>query len=168
MNVPASTRAQGRSMFPLCRFVLVCEDGHITAPGERVIVEQPNGAGVVLADDPAGDEYALVNPVHAIRPPTARPRYPVYRDVVLYAQLSDGGGRHRLSVELIRWYQGFQYFVFHTPETLIDFGTNPTAVVRYYVRLTQVIFPVAAQYSFRLHCGRQEIGQAEVELEVYP
>ena len=92
----------------------------------------------------------------------------MYQDVILYAQLSDGVGLHRLSVELIRWYLGVQYSVFPTPDTLIDFGTNPTGVVRYYVRLTQVIFPVAAQYSFRLHCDGQEIGQAEVELEVFP
>jgi hypothetical protein len=154
-------------MNPLCRFVLVCQDGHITSPGERVVVEQPNGPGVVLADDPGGNEYALVNPAHVIRPSPERPRYPVYRDLVLYAQVTDGRGPHRLSVELIRWYLGFEYDVFRSPETPIDFRTNPIAVVQYYVRFDTVIFPVAAQYSFRLLCNGSEIGQAEVELEVF-
>lgn len=148
-------------MNPLCRHFLICADGHITDPGERVVVEQPNGPGLELADHPA---LVLANPLHVLAPEPGR-RYPaIIPRVVLFAQLTNGTGSHRMGVELIRWYQGQQFQVFPASNTPLDFGTDPLNVVQYWDWFDTVIFPVAAQYSFRLLCNGQEIGQAEVEL----
>ena len=154
-------------MNPLCRYFLVCAEGHVTAAGELVTVTQPSGTGFGMTYNSAGGDVVLVNPVHAIRPLANRPRYPVYENLVLFAQMTNGTGSHGISVELIRWHEGREYPVFRTPETPLAFGNDPTAVSRYYLRLAPIIFPVAAQYSFRLLCDGQEIGQAEVELEVF-
>jgi hypothetical protein len=163
-------------MLPICRYFLVCMEGHVTNAGERVVVLDAADAGIGLTGQ-AGGEIVLVNPVHALAPPPGR-RYPaIIGSLYLFAQMSGGHGLHRLSIELIRWYQGEQFQVFLTPETPHVFGPDRAAAHVYRVRLAPVIFPVAGQYTFRLVCDRPAnvrlgavipdeylIARAEVEL----
>jgi hypothetical protein len=152
---------------PVCRYVLACLDGRVTAPGERIVAQDAAGAEVELV--PAtGGQIVLLNPVITLWP-EPRGRYPsMYDRLFLFAQLTNGHGRHGLAVELLRWHQGQTFQMFRTPETPHDFGTDRAAAHIYRVRLNTVWFPTAGQYSFLVLCDGTEIGRAEVELLEQP
>jgi hypothetical protein len=151
---------------PQCRFVLLSLAGRVIAPGERLSLETDAGAESLA--DPAARHTVLLDPVSAIRPEPGK-RYPiVLAQLHVYAQLSGGSGPHRLSVEMLRWYQGQPFTVFRTPDTPLDFGRDRAAAAVYRVLLKPVIFPTAGQYTFRVWCDGTPIGHAELELETPP
>lgn len=161
--VPAAEVAPMNPALPACRYFLVCMDGRVTEPGERVIARDADGAEAEMVAA-TGGQIVLLNPVVSLRP-EPRGRYPGLHDrLFLFAQLTDGHGPHGLAVELVRWYQGQTYRVFGTPETPLDFGRDRAAASVYRVRLNTVWFPTPGQYTFRLLCDGTEIGRAEVEL----
>jgi hypothetical protein len=150
-------------MLPQCRYFLICQNGHRTSPGEQVTLTRADGEVEVLVE-PTGRHEVLVNPVIALGPSPGQ-RYPgVFERLYLYAQMSGGNGLHRLSIELLRWYQGQTYPVFRTPETPTQFGTDRAKTNTFRVRLAPIVFPTAGQYPFRLLCNGTEIGCAEIEL----
>jgi hypothetical protein len=150
-------------MLPQCRYFVVSRDGRVTGVGERAVIVGPDGEGVELTGDGAG-QLILGDPLHALTPEPGK-RYPlVIGRLYLYAQMSSGSGPHRLSVELLRWYAGQPFQVFATPETPLDFGRDRAAVRAYHVILRPVVFPTPGQYTFRLLCDGAEIGVAELEL----
>lgn len=155
-------------MYPLCRYLLVCMAGHRTDPGERGVLIAADGTTSELTGDEGGD-VLLVNPVDELDPPPGM-RYPAMHDnVFLFAHLAGGIGPHELVVELVRWHLGCEYVVFRKPGMTFNFGSDPTVVIPLHYRLVYpIIFPVAAQYSFRLFCDGRGIGQTEIELRSTP
>lgn len=149
-------------MLPQCRYLIVCRNGRVTRPGERVTAVGVDGAEELTGA--GGGELVLADPVAAITPEPGK-RYPIVMDqLLLSAQMSGGSGPHALNVELLRWYLGEAYQVFATPTTTLDFGRDRATARAFHVRLRPIIFPTAGQYTFRLLCDGVEIGRAELEL----
>ena len=129
---------------PICRYLTICTDGRVTAAGE----------------------VELLNPLHALMPPSGR-RYPaIVPSLYLFAQMTAGWGPHVLAAELLRWFEGQTYQVFRTPNTPHDFGRDRAGSHNFHLRLTPVIFPTAGQYTVLLLCDGTESGRAELELLV--
>jgi hypothetical protein len=149
-------------VLPQCRYFVICRDGRVTGPGEDIRI---GGEAVTAAES---GRFILIDLIASVGPEPGE-AYPIFLDrLYLFALMSGGSGRHGLSVELVRWYQGQQYQVFLTPTTPLDFGRDRAAARAYHVLLRPVAFPTAGQYTFRLLCDGTEIGRAELELTEPP
>ena len=163
MSLDSNGPMRSDPRIPLCRFVLLCMDGRLANPGDRIQWFEPDGS-LHDFEETSGDRFFLWSPVFALEPPAGRGYPAVVDQLYLFAQLSNGSGEHELSVEAMRFRSGESFRLFRTSGTPLDCGNDRAAVQTYTARLKKVIFPHAGQYTFRLICDGAIIGEAHIEL----
>jgi len=121
---------------------------------------------VACTDIRVEDEHhiTLVDLVHAINILPGESCPCLVKQLCLYALLTNGRGKHELSISLVLGH-GIEARVVHRWGPFSrDFGQNPLAVQGLQMRLQNLVFDVAGQYEFRLLCDRIVIAEEKIEV----
>ena len=107
---------------------------------------------------------SLRNLIHAIVRRPGEP-FPCIRDrMVLYALLTNGRGKHQVTIELAFLDRGTERSLVSLHPREVDFGQDPVAVLGLPVPLKNVAFAQPGQYTFYLVCDGQRIAHQHVEV----
>lgn len=70
----------------------------------------------------------------------------------LFILMTNGRGTHDFSIELVRYAQGEEELIRSWGPITRDLGEDPAIVHGLPVEMSNVVFPLAGQYEFRLLC----------------
>lgn len=84
--------------------------------------------------------------------------------MALYAILANGRGGHDFAIEMTLLERAMERTVYTSSPRRIDLGQDPTTVHGLPIRVTNVVFDQAGQYTFYLLCDGQRIAQEHVEV----
>lgn len=131
------------SEVPIARHLIACQEV-VVQPGSRTAT--------------------LQNLIHAIVRLPGEP-FPCLRlQMALYAVLTNGRGEHDFAVEMTLLEQAMERTLYKSSPRRVDLGQDPTIVHGLPIRLTNVVFDQAGQYTFYLLCDDQRIAQEQVEV----
>lgn len=116
-------------------------------------IEAPaSGRGVTLRDL-----------IHAIVRLPGEPFPCIRPNMALFALLTDGRGAHDFTIELAVFDRGREQLVRPAwGPVRRDLGQDPAIVHGFPIRLTNIVFPAAGQYTFHLLCDGQPVAEEHV------
>jgi hypothetical protein len=121
-------------------------------------------ACVDVVVQPGTQNATLQNLIHAIVRLPGEPFPCVCEQMALCAVLANGRGEHDFAVELTFLDQGVERTLHRSSPRQVDLGQDPTTVHGLPIRLRNVTFHEAGQYTFYLLCDGQRIAQEQVEV----
>lgn len=106
----------------------------------------------------------LRNVFHRIVRLPAEPFPCIREQMALYAMLTNGRGKHRISICLYFLHDGEEVTINKTPDKEIDLGKDPTVVHGLPAPHVKAIFELPGQYAFALLCDGQRIAEYPFEV----
>jgi hypothetical protein len=121
-------------------------------------------ACVEVQVEPGSRNATLSNLIHAIVRLPGQPFPCIREQMALYAVLTKGRGEHAFAVELTILEQGVERSIRRSAPRMVNLGQDPTAVQGLPIRMRNVTFARAGEYTFHLLCDGQRIAQERVEV----
>lgn len=113
---------------------------------------------------PGSRNATLQNLIHAIIRLPNEPFPCICPQISLYAVLANGRGEHDFAIEMTLLEQAVDRTLYKSGPRRVDLGQDPTAVRGLPIRMSNVVFDQAGQYSFYLLCNGRRIAQEQVEV----
>jgi hypothetical protein len=131
------------SEVPVVRHFVACQE----------VVVQPGSRNATLRDL-----------IHAIIRLPGEPSPCICAEMALYAVLANGRGEHDFAIEMAFLDQAVERSLYRSSPRHVDLGQDPTTVHGLPIRMRNVIFDQAGQYTFYLLSDGRRIAQEQVDV----
>lgn len=113
---------------------------------------------------PGSRNATLQNLIHAIVRLPGEPFPCTCQKMGLYAVLANGRGEHDFAIEMTLLEQAVERTLYKSSPRRVDLGKDPTTVQGLPIRMTNIVFDQAGQYTFYLRCDGQRIAHEQAEV----